>query len=110
MSAPEPFTPDDCTPSAGKSPHGSVRAQKPPSLIQCSGCDNGWTGTSACHCCACHRTFTGITAFDIHRTGGECSDPTGIFTEKGEPRLVAVDKLYWSGWACPGEKPVGELL
>jgi hypothetical protein len=110
MSAQEPVTPDDYPPSAGKSLHGSVKTQKTPSLIECNGCPNAWTGLSACHCSGCHRTFTGITAFDIHRSGDTCVPPATIFTEKGEPRLVPAEKLYWSGWGLPGEKPVGELL
>lgn len=81
------------------------RTQKPPSLIRCSGCKNGWTGLSACHCSGCHRTFTGLSAFDLHRVGGQCNDPEALFTEKGEPRLVRVDKPQWSGWRVPGEMP-----
>jgi hypothetical protein len=51
----------------------------------------------------CHRTFTGVTAFDLHRTGGRCNDPETLVTKLGEPRLVRVTKRYWSGWGRPGE-------
>jgi hypothetical protein len=97
------------TRTAQKSLSGFPQSQQSPSLIQCSGCQNVWTGMNACHCSGCHRTFTGITAFDIHRTRGRCNEPEDLFTEKGEPRLVAVDKLYWSGWGLPGERPAGDL-
>jgi len=84
------------------------QSQKPPLLIECNGCVNAWTGSSACHCCGCHRTFTGVTAFDIHRTGGTCNPPTSLLTEKGEQRLVPTERMYWTGWGLPGERPVPE--
>jgi hypothetical protein len=28
------------------------------------------------HCSDCHRTFGGITGFDLHRRNGECIDPS----------------------------------
>ena len=34
--------------------------------ITCARCDNWWTGLQSCHCGACHRTFTGVYAFDMH--------------------------------------------
>lgn len=37
--------------------------------IGCGRCNNRWGGTSTCHCSGCHETFTGLTAFDQHRTG-----------------------------------------
>lgn len=91
------------------SPCHARQSQQSVSQVQCGGCQNTWTGASACHCSACHRTFTGISAFDIHRTGGQCNEPTELFTKNGEPRLVAVDRLYWFGWGCPGERPAGDL-
>jgi hypothetical protein len=54
--------------------------------ITCNGCDQVWTALGACHCGACHRTFSGIKLFDRHRTHhgerGSCVDPT---TVKGSP-------------------------
>lgn len=44
----------------------------------CTKCQKRWGGMNTAHCSACHRTFTGITAFDAHRKGGTCSDPTTI--------------------------------
>lgn len=43
--------------------------------ITCPRCPAVWTGTSICHCGACHRTFSGIKLFDNHRRGGRCTDP-----------------------------------
>lgn len=85
---------------SGASPDGKNR---PPALITCGGCANTWTGTGACHCSGCHRTFTGLSAFDTHRTGGRCNAPETLLTQKGEPRLVPVDRPHWSGWATPGD-------
>ncbi|MBO0676878.1 hypothetical protein JRC04_05335 [Mycolicibacterium sp. S2-37] len=39
-------------------------------------CGAEWAGFNTGHCAACHQTFTGITAFDLHRTGS--------FSESGE--------------------------
>ncbi len=33
----------------------------------CNGCKNWWTGLTAAHCSGCHRTLTGVYAFDMHR-------------------------------------------
>ncbi len=35
----------------------------------CAGCDARWGGFNTSHCSGCHRTFTGLTAFDKHRDG-----------------------------------------
>jgi len=45
----------------------------------CGGCDNTWAGeTRRAHCSACHRTFSNIKSFDVHRYGDmkrRCRDP-----------------------------------
>ena len=92
-----------------KSPSQRTITQKSPLPIKCNGCNNRWSGVTACHCAGCHRTFTSLAAFDIHRIGGQCNDPTTQLDRSGDPRLVPVDKLYWSGWRLPGELPT-ELL
>lgn len=33
---------------------------------------------SNAHCGACHRTFGSVTGFDLHRRGGQCTDPATI--------------------------------
>jgi hypothetical protein len=69
-----------------------------PEWIACAGCGGRWTGLGVCHCSGCHRTFTGISAFDQHRLGGHCENPAS----RG---LVPIARRYWSGWGKPGEDP-----
>ncbi|WP_442939219.1 FDXHR family putative zinc-binding protein [Nonomuraea sp. SYSU D8015] len=69
-------------------------------MITCGGCPAEWGGETRAHCSGCHRTFTGITAFDVHHKGGEC----------WPPRQVGLEALHTSGnqilWGKPRE---GEL-
>lgn len=44
----------------------------------CGGCVSRWTGLRAGHCAECHRTFSGITAFDAHRSYDHCKDPAAV--------------------------------
>jgi hypothetical protein len=74
-----------------------------PEWITCARCDFRWTGLSACHCGACHRTFSGLSAFDIHCVGGHCNDPATLVKRNGEPRLVSTTCLHWAGWGQPGQ-------
>jgi hypothetical protein len=76
-----------------------------PARITCARCGAHWTGLTTCHCGAaqCHRTFTGIRAFDIHRASGQCHDPATLLTRTGEPRLVPITRQHWSGWGEPKE-------
>ena len=30
------------------------------------------------HCSVCHKTFSAVTWFDIHRLGGKCNDIPGL--------------------------------
>ena len=39
------------------------------------------------HATCCDRHFHGLAAFDLHRKGGECTDPAEIFRKDGEPAL-----------------------
>lgn len=62
-------------------------------------CGAHWGGLSTGHCPACHRTFTGITAFDKHRTGSHtegrsCLDPETV-------GLVDAGRAY-PCWGFPG--------
>ena len=54
------------------------------------------------------RTFTGVSAFEMHRCGSHaggtrhCLDPATVRSEKTcEPVLVPADKP-WAGWSRPG--------
>lgn len=35
------------------------------------------------HCGACHRTFTGVSNFDLHRRAGICTTPAGMTERNG---------------------------
>jgi len=62
----------------------SERSSQPVALT-CSGCTSEWTGLGRAHCAAkgCHRTFSGVSAFDRHRDPnagehGACLDPVSV--------------------------------
>jgi hypothetical protein len=86
------------TPEAPCGPEILRAAAKRPLVdwIGCGGCDNRWTGLRACHCGACHLTFTGIRGFDIHRRGSRCNDPATV-------GLVQIPRQHWTGWGEPGQ-------
>lgn len=70
----------------------------------CTKCPERWTGRTTAHCSACHRTFTGPSAFDAHRTGSHanntrrCLDPDTITDQHGNKLFHKVQKRHWSGW------------
>jgi hypothetical protein len=61
-------------------------------------------GYESCHCGACHRNFTSVSAFDQHQTmGGEavvCYDPAlrGLVIVQRQSRGLAL-------WGWPGRRP-----
>lgn len=76
-------------------------------ITRCPKCDGGWTGFNTAHCTGCHSTFTGITAFDKHRTGSHakstrsCLDPDTV-------GLVDAGRAYpcWGlPWTEGGKRP-----
>ncbi len=73
------------------------------SEFMCPRCQAAWNGLKTCHCAACHRTFTAITAFDKHRRGTyepdtrHCVDPQTV-------GLVLTNRDY-PCWAKAGENP-----
>lgn len=67
----------------------------------CSGCDARWNGFSTCHCAACHRMFTGLTAFDKHR-GGKHADDTRHCVDPESAGLVHADRAY-PCWGFPND-------
>ncbi len=44
----------------------------------CTTCEKSWTGTQPEHCTACHETFGGTRAGDLHRVGS--------YSDPGDPR------------------------
>lgn len=55
---------------------------------------NFGAGFSTCHCAQCHRTFTSITAFDMHQGLDDgrtvCTDPAFLRRRDGQPQLAAL--------------------
>lgn len=50
-----------------------------PVLLSCSGCPSRWSGLARAHCSGCHLTFTGVSAFDRHRSSeGTCLLPPDL--------------------------------
>lgn len=82
--------------------------------IGCARCDSRWSGTRTSHCGGCHLTFTGLTAFDAHRTGTHakrsCLDPAALLDENeksdrfGEPIFKLTDRAY-PCWGFAAETP-----
>jgi hypothetical protein len=73
---------------------------RPGTGITCSGCPAQWTGASRAHCSGCHRTFSGATLFDAHRSPrgprGTCLDPATLTVTDGSPRMRLRDGI-WAG-------------
>lgn len=49
-------------------------------MTGCGVCSEKWSGLRTCHCggSGCHQTFTGLSAFDAHRRGGQCNAPDSV--------------------------------
>jgi hypothetical protein len=58
------------------------------------GCGSWWTGAERSHCGSCHRTFTALTAFEIHRRGLRCNEPASV-------HLVARQMPFGDLWGQP---------
>lgn len=62
-------------------------SKREPTWITCS-CATRWTALTAAHCSGCHRTFSGVSNFDLHRTvagpHGTCRAPAEITNKAGE--------------------------
>jgi hypothetical protein len=78
-----------------------ITGNRAPTAIECSGCEHWWTGLAPAHCSACHETFTGVGAFDLHRRGGKCIPPAEVANRKGEPLLTRANR-DWAGWSGIG--------
>lgn len=70
----------------------------------CPRCPVRWSGANTGHCGACHRTFTGVIAFDKHRVRGKCVNPETILNQKGE-RVLALTSRAYLCWGAAGDKP-----
>ena len=81
---------------------GSGIAESEP-RVGCAGCAQRWGGIKTSHCSACHTTFSGITAFDKHRTGSHANDTRRCLTPE-EAGLVRLSRRY----ECWGRESDGE--
>ncbi|MER7517821.1 hypothetical protein [Streptomyces sp. NPDC126499] len=66
----------------------------PKNAITHGTCGRWWTGTERSHASCCHRTFSSLSAFDAHRKGGRCNNPTDV-------GLIARHKPYGELWGWP---------
>lgn len=61
--------------------------QEPRRKLASCGCGARWGGLKTCHCVRCHRTFTGLTAFDQHQTGGCSTDQLVVVRSSGNQQV-----------------------
>jgi hypothetical protein len=59
----------------------------------CNGCTNRWGGLNTAHCGACHKTFSTVAAFDMHRTGSHAKGTRSCLPPAGAG-LVLGDRAY----------------
>lgn len=50
------------------------------------------TGARECQCGACHRGFTALDAFDAHRQGHRCLEPSSVGLWLGTDMLWSVGR------------------
>lgn len=64
-------------------------------------CGARWSGTKTSHCGVkgCHQTFSGVSAFDLHRRGGVCGSPTKL----GMSQIASRPYQCWGFPAESGE-------
>ena len=62
----------------------------------CSKCPSLWSGLAQCHCSSCCLTFSGLTAFDRHRSLGKCKKPSEMVNSEGEPVFELRDSGIWA--------------
>lgn len=71
-------------------------------MVTCRSCGKGWGGLKTAHCLNCHHTFTTVSAFDKHRTGGHAND-TRHCVDPELVGLVSADRAYQC-WGWPREE------
>jgi hypothetical protein len=64
-------------------------------------CGARWSGSATCHCGACHTTFGGIGAFDLHRRGGRCAHPASL-------GLTLLPGRAYDAWGSPAADVIPE--
>lgn len=62
-------------------------------VASCNGCETNWTALSWAHCPSCHETFSGVTYFDYHRSGGDCWQQRTAYTQHTFRKRLENDEL-----------------
>lgn len=75
-------------------------------IVKCPRCAAKWTGQNTCHCAACHITFSGYTAFDVHRSGSHARGERHCLTME-KAGLVDAGRGY-ECWTIPGKPETEE--
>ncbi|AEJ92194.1 hypothetical protein OPTIMUS_138 [Mycobacterium phage Optimus] len=81
----------------------------------CARCDARWGGVRTAHCGSCHETFSGLSAFEIHRAGSHskgryCLDPSTVTNENPDSADYG-EKLFkrsardYPCWSLAGDMP-----
>lgn len=68
---------------------------------KCGKCPARWDGANFCHCPECHRTFTGITGFDLHRVG-TLDDRRCDVNQRDKRRNLRLVESRPGIWGAPG--------
>lgn len=66
-----------------------------------SRCGARWSGYTTAHCTKCHRTFTGLDAFDAHKPLDGCKDPESI-------GMVLAEGRAYDAWRLPEKEADSE--
>jgi hypothetical protein len=81
-------------------------------MIASHSCGTRWVqvGNRTGHCAACHRTFSGLRAFDDHQSIRDgknvCTDPGTLLDKAGEPRYrTFTDRADAVVWRSTAEQP-----
>ncbi|ASZ74214.1 hypothetical protein SEA_SQUINT_138 [Mycobacterium phage Squint] len=82
--------------------------------FECRKCNATWGGYNTCHCHACGEVFTGLSAFDKHRTGPHsdrsCLHPATAVNENPDSDDFGEKLFKRSGrdypcWSLAGDMP-----
>ena len=93
-------------PSPAPSNRHPSEATPPPHATFHAKCGQWWTGTLTSHCSGCCETFSGLAAFDAHRTGSHakgdrhCQPPENAGLTLDENRRYRCWKQPGDGIKC----------
>lgn len=73
--------------------------------INTHSCGSRWTGHQKAHCAGCHLTFSSDSAFDTHRRGMRCNDPSTMKRKDGTSLLALKVTEFGPIWSHPGSVP-----